>query len=235
MRSRRIVRRSFLLSSFITFLLLACSPTLAGTINVLGFVDIGPGFPPVGGLLNLGGDRGFTLNGSAEFFLVGPSIECFGVSITCSPGTTISLNAGSSGLEVTASATLDGRSIPQVGGICVGSSTPPCAFPGFEFRGQAVVPPFGDFTKAIVKAPVDFSGFLNLDSPGGQNTLVASAIATLTLDKIEHSGGGFPGPAWQYDGIRYELEPIPEPTTLLLFGTTAAGIGLARWRRRKPG
>ena len=82
------------------------------------------------------------------------------VFITCSPGTTISLNVGSSGLEVTASATLDGRSIPQVGGICGGSSTPPCAFPGFEFRGQAVVPPFGDFTKAIVKAPVDFSGFL---------------------------------------------------------------------------
>lgn len=29
------------------------------------------------------------------------------------------------------------------------------------------------------------------------------------------------------------LEPIPEPATLLLFGTTAAGLGLARWRQRK--
>jgi len=29
-------------------------------------------------------------------------------------------------------------------------------------------------------------------------------------------------------------EPIPEPTTLLLFGTTMAGLGLgARWRRRR--
>jgi PEP-CTERM motif len=26
------------------------------------------------------------------------------------------------------------------------------------------------------------------------------------------------------------LEPVPEPTTLLLFGTTMAGLGLARWR-----
>jgi hypothetical protein len=26
--------------------------------------------------------------------------------------------------------------------------------------------------------------------------------------------------------------PVPEPTTLLLFGMTAAGLGLARWRRR---
>jgi PEP-CTERM motif len=31
------------------------------------------------------------------------------------------------------------------------------------------------------------------------------------------------------------LEPlvVPEPTTLLLFGTTAAGLGLARWRQRR--
>jgi hypothetical protein len=29
------------------------------------------------------------------------------------------------------------------------------------------------------------------------------------------------------------VNPVPEPTTLLLFGTTMAGIGLARWRRRR--
>ena len=33
--------------------------------------------------------------------------------------------------------------------------------------------------------------------------------------------------------IRGQLEPVPEPTTLLLFGSTMAGLGLAaRWRRR---
>ena len=31
--------------------------------------------------------------------------------------------------------------------------------------------------------------------------------------------------------IRGQLEPTPEPTTLLLFGTTMVGLGLARWRR----
>jgi len=30
-----------------------------------------------------------------------------------------------------------------------------------------------------------------------------------------------------------DLAPIPEPATLLLFGTTAAGLGLARWRQRR--
>jgi hypothetical protein len=32
-----------------------------------------------------------------------------------------------------------------------------------------------------------------------------------------------------------DLTPVPEPTTLLLVSTTAAGLGLARWRQRRKG
>ena len=32
--------------------------------------------------------------------------------------------------------------------------------------------------------------------------------------------------------IRSQLEPVPEPTTLLFFATTMAGLGITRWRRR---
>ena len=35
------------------------------------------------------------------------------------------------------------------------------------------------------------------------------------------------------DFLYSEPSPVPEPTTLLLFATTAAGLGLARWRQRK--
>jgi len=36
------------------------------------------------------------------------------------------------------------------------------------------------------------------------------------------------------DGAGYfRLDPVPEPATLLLFGTTMAGLGLARWRRQR--
>jgi hypothetical protein len=38
---------------------------------------------------------------------------------------------------------------------------------------------------------------------------------------------------WSTQIVAIDLEPVPESTTLLLFGTTVAGLGLARWRRRR--
>jgi len=41
--------------------------------------------------------------------------------------------------------------------------------------------------------------------------------------------------SWSFRVEGHHLEAIPEPTTLLLFGTTAVGLGLARWRQWRRG
>jgi hypothetical protein len=149
MRSGRIV---LLLFGFIPFLLLTCPPTLAGTINVLGSVDIGPGAIP-SGVVDLGGDRGFTLNfrGDFEVFFVAAANCAFP---GCLPGTTISLNT-STDPDFGGRATLNGVSY-FLSDNCFPNETCGTARPGFS--GQVVAPPFGDFTKAILKVPVEFGG-----------------------------------------------------------------------------
>lgn len=42
-----------------------------------------------------------------------------------------------------------------------------------------------------------------------------------------------PAPADPLGASEPPLHATPEPATLLLFGTTAAGLGLARWRQRR--
>jgi hypothetical protein len=47
-------------------------------------------------------------------------------------------------------------------------------------------------------------------------------------------GAFIAGPLWGFTLTGEHVpSPVPEPTTLLLMGTTAAGIGLARWRQRR--
>jgi hypothetical protein len=148
-----------LLSVFL--IVMVTGPAAAGTINVLGFVDIGPGSLPTGGVFNLGGDRGFTLDGGAQFFTSGLGAECSGVPTACSPGMTFSLQARSGGSDIAGftHGTLDGVSYPRLGGAGCPLDFVPCAdLDNIEFKGQAVAPPFGEFSKATVKAPVDFFG-----------------------------------------------------------------------------
>src|SRR5258707_9077950 len=198
--------RRLLQSLSVLLVILVTSSASAGTINVLGFVDFGPGEVPIA-TVNLGGDRGFTLNFSEQLSAHTAAANC--VVVECPPDATISLNAGASP-DLGGHAALNGVSYSLLTANCVPPDT--CAFPRVQFTGQTVAPPFGDFTKAILTVPVEFSGFFvhteSFSENSGSEQLVASAIATLTLDKIDNTGiPGFPGPIWRYDGIRYELEP----------------------------
>jgi hypothetical protein len=70
--------------------------------------------------------------------------------------------------------------------------------------------PFAEFDAGVFPFPV--SNFL-------------SAVINFELD----AGDGFSLPASADSAV----SPVPEPATLLLFGTTAIGMGLAGWRRRR--
>ena len=69
--------------------------------------------------------------------------------------------------------------------------------------------------------------------------LTGSGIVTVELTQTHE---GFQGQSiihetkWLKTQHLYEfLAPSPEPTTLLLWGMGAAGVGVARWRRRRRG
>lgn len=62
----------------------------------------------------------------------------------------------------------------------------------------------------------------NPPAPSGSADLVFTTNA-LVLASVTNDPGTWAGP----------LAPIPEPSTLLLFGSAMAGLGLAGWRKRR--
>lgn len=91
--------------------------------------------------------------------------------------------------------------------------------------------------------PPPFSGNPTVMVPGTFNmTLIATVFsgstALLTLE-FDRSGPAILtfdrfGGEWLFNSGFAQIDPTPEPTTLLLLGTTAAGLGVAARRRRCP-
>jgi len=94
-------------------------------------------------------------------------------------------------------------------------------------------------------SPPGASGALSLTVPGTFGLTVAANVfladpsqnfafdiflrsgpATITLDRSLESD-------WFFESGFAEFEPTPEPATLLFLGTTATGLGVAAWRRRR--
>jgi CHRD domain-containing protein len=136
---------------------------------------------------------------------------------------TIQINATFSGLTSNDTAAHIHCCAPL--GTNAGVATTVPAFPGFPLGVTfgTYVSPVLDLTQPLIYNPA----FVTMQ--GGLSQAEAALIAGienemtyLNIHTMNNPGGE----------IRGQLEPVPEPTTLLLWGTTLAWLGLVGWRRR---
>jgi hypothetical protein len=163
----------------------------------------------------------------------------------CAPGTVLQIGGGGVGSDFSGSITLDGAPhgiIPAAGGPQFDSLIL------FAF-GTVLIPDFGSIESVVLAAPFVLTGTLyrtsrdcfpfNPSNPACSGS--PSGFDTLTPYEL-YGQGTFHGELnrvhleetdfWLWDSARFDLQPTPEPATLFLFGTSTAGLGLARWFRR---
>jgi MYXO-CTERM domain-containing protein len=203
----------------------AHSASADGIVNVGGFVDYQVGSPDA--VISLVGDRMFTYNGSVSVFLTtNPFTDPNCVVNLCTPGSTLSLRAAAVGSSfVGQKATLDGISYNEdcLIGACM----------DFLFTGQVVAPPFGESGTVTETVPVSFLGFFRHPSSSGAietEQLLAAATATFTIQKSDCCERP---PAWRFGEVRYDVTPVPEPSTVLYAATALAGLAGITWRARR--
>jgi hypothetical protein len=109
-----------------------------------------------------------------------------------------------------------------------------------EFRADFLSPPPSQDPFGIaLLAPFTFTGEIIItdNAFGGHQPLLdlhlsgqGTATATLFPDCFPP---GVPICGWRISDTTFDFSPTPEPATLLLFGTTIAGLGFAARRRRQ--
>jgi hypothetical protein len=181
----------------------------------------------IGGILSLAGDHGFTFTGGVTVVggVFGPRNAC----TPCLPGEPVSLSSTWGGNDLAGTATFQGVTYTQVGSLASGH-----AFGTVTFSGPAPLAPPLEGLSSTVIAPFDFAGQFSFPAMGGGAGEVAalfgSGTATIGLFR---SSLDIP---WSYANASFtfdQVDPVPEPGTLLLVGTALAG--LAARRRRAAG
>ena len=183
----------------------------------------------VGGVLSLAGEHGFTFTGGVTVVggIFGPRNAC----TPCLPGEPVNLFSTWSGNDLRGTATFQGVTYTQVGSLSSGH-----AFGTVTFSGPAPLAPPLEGLTGTVTAPFDFTGQFSFPATGGSAgsvvTLFAGGTTTIGLFR---SSLDIP---WSYANASFtfdQVDPVPEPGTLLLVGTALAGLAARRRRTAKRG
>ena len=185
-----------------------------------GFLrDVGP-FG--GGTFEFNG-ADFFASGFADDAIIGPQITCW----ACAPGNTISMRAAYLAPIGSGTATVAGTSYDPI-----------YFFGELIFESADVTAPAMTPNGFTVSQPFTLSGYLfgELSQASGPEVFRQALTGHGTVTASFSSGPSFPGTTtlFAFETMRYEFasgavpDPVPEPATLLLFGS---GVGAALFRK----
>lgn len=170
-----------------------------------------------------------------SFFLTGTGDAVGGLfgpwrCLPCAPGSLQTLNSRWVGSDFRGQAVIDGTTY-----VFPSGDLGPHA--SVEFLGTWLAPAFGGGLTASVTNPFLFNGVFTYPFdpalPGARTEqLFGHGLATVNLFWLESIG------AWNFTGATYtfspeQIDPIPEPATMMLTGAGLAIIA-RRLRRRRP-
>ena len=169
--------------------------------------------------------EGLSLAGFAQAFSSTLSLEC----VPCAPGTTLDLGGAFHGPDAAGAGVVDGVTYSE---IFLNGMTGTFSSPSFQISGDQAFTMMQSFTFTGTISGYLLNPFVHgFTEPAFTKTLTGQGIV-----RGEFLFNADDTPLFDATNLRYEFTdaaPVPEPATVLLFGTGAALAALRR-RRRSP-